>query len=73
MKTKELLREIVGLMDQRESPALKLQLVAKLAELMAHLETKPEIPADVLCVVPDEYRGLAVNAFCLLLLQSLKD
>lgn len=73
MKTKQLLADIVALIDQRQSLTLKLQLVAKVAELMSHLESKPEIPGDVLSEIPDEYRGLALNSFCLFLLQSMNE
>lgn len=73
MKTKELLKEIVALLDQRQSAALKIQLVAKIAELMAHVESKPEIPGDVLQEMPDEYRGLVLNAFGLFMLQSMRE
>lgn len=72
MKTKEILREIAALMDLKDSTSAKLCLFAKIAELMAHLDAKPEIPEDVLSVLPQEYRGTAIQAFCLLLLQSMK-
>jgi hypothetical protein len=73
MKTKELLKEIVALLDQRQGAALKIQLVAKIAELMAHVKAKPEIPGDVLQEIPNKYRGLVLNAFGLFLLQAMRE